>query len=77
MVNSFISLFKDTSLVLIIGIFDLLGIVQLNFTDANWAAPNIPATGYAFCALVYWGFCFSMSRYSIYTERRLSTGHKR
>ena len=39
-VNSFISLFKDTSLVLIIGIFDLLGIVQLGFSDANWAAPN-------------------------------------
>jgi general L-amino acid transport system permease protein len=77
MVNSFISLFKDTSLVLIIGIFDLLGIVQLNFTDSNWAAPSIPATGYAFAALVFWAFCFSMSRYSIYTERRLHTGHKR
>ena len=49
-VNSFISLFKDTSLVLIIGIFDLLGIVQLNFTDANWASPNTPATGYVFAA---------------------------
>ena len=45
-VNSFISLFKDTSLVLIIGIFDLLGIVQQNFTDPNWASPVTPATGY-------------------------------
>jgi general L-amino acid transport system permease protein len=76
-VNSFISLFKDTSLVLIIGIFDLLGIVQLGFSDANWAGPNTPATGYAFAALVFWLFCFSMSRYSIYTERRLHTGHRR
>jgi general L-amino acid transport system permease protein len=76
-VNSFISLFKDTSLVLIIGIFDLLGIVQLGFSDANWAGPNIPATGYAFAALVFWLFCFGMSRYSIYTERRLHTGHRR
>jgi general L-amino acid transport system permease protein len=76
-VNSFISLFKDTSLVLIIGIFDLLGIVQLGFSDANWAGPNIPATGYAFAAFVYWLFCFGMSRYSIYTERRLHTGHRR
>ncbi len=76
-VNSFISLFKDTSLVLIIGIFDLLGIVQLGFADSNWAAPNTPATGYAFAALLYWVFCFSMSRYSIFMERRLNTGHKR
>ena len=76
-VNSFISLFKDTSLVLIIGIFDLLGIVQFNFTDPNWASPKTPATGYVFAALVFWLFCFGMSRYSIYTERRLYTGHRR
>jgi len=76
-VNSFISLFKDTSLVLIIGIFDLLGIVQFNFTDPNWAAPGIPATGYVFAAAVFWVFCFGMSRYSIYTERRLDTGYRR
>jgi general L-amino acid transport system permease protein len=76
-VNSFISLFKDTSLVLIIGLFDLLGIVQLGFSDANWATPSTPATGYAFAAVVFWLFCFSMSRYSIYTERRLHTGHRR
>ena len=76
-VNSFISLFKDTSLVLIIGIFDLLGIVQFNFTDANWASPKTPATGYVFAALVFWAFCFGMSRYSIYTERRLDTGYRR
>ena len=47
-VNSFISLFKDTSLVLIIGLFDLLGIVQLNFSDSNWASYKTPATGYVF-----------------------------
>jgi general L-amino acid transport system permease protein len=76
-VNSFISLFKDTSLVLIIGLFDLLGIVQLNFADANWASPTTPATGYVFAAFVFWLFCFGMSRYSIYTERRLHTGHRR
>ena len=76
-VNSFISLFKDTSLVLIIGIFDLLGIVQSNFTDANWASPATPATGYVFAAVVFWMFCFGMSRYSIYTERRLDTGYRR
>ena len=76
-VNSFISLFKDTSLVLIIGLFDLLGIVQLNFTDSNWTTYKTPATGYLFAAFVFWLFCFGMSRYSIYTERRLDTGHRR
>ncbi|MCR4283617.1 MAG: amino acid ABC transporter permease [Bauldia sp.] len=76
-VNSFISLFKDTSLVLIIGIYDLLGIVQLGFADPNWVSAKTPATGYVFAAMVFWLFCFSMSRYSIYTERRLNTGHKR
>ncbi|ODN70323.1 amino acid ABC transporter permease [Methylobrevis pamukkalensis] len=76
-VNSFIALFKDTSLVLIIGIFDLLGIVQLNFTDPNWASPVTPATGYIFTAAVFWVFCFGMSRYSLFVERRLDTGHKR
>jgi general L-amino acid transport system permease protein len=76
-VNSFIALFKDTSLVLIIGIFDLLGIVQQNFTDPNWASPVTPATGYIFAAFVFWIFCFGMSRYSMFMERRLNTGHKR
>jgi general L-amino acid transport system permease protein len=76
-VNSFISLFKDTSLVLIIGIFDLLGIVQLGFSDANWAAPNTPVTGFIFAGFVFWAFCFGMSRYSQFMERRLDTGHKR
>jgi general L-amino acid transport system permease protein len=77
LVNSFIALFKDTSLVLIIGLFDLLGIVQLNFTDSNWAGPSVPATGYVFAGAIFWLFCFAMSRYSIYTERRLDTGKKR
>lgn len=76
-VNTFIGLFKDTSLVLIIGLFDLLGIVQLNFADANWASPNTPATGFIFVGFVFWIFCFGMSRYSIYMERRLHTGHRR
>jgi general L-amino acid transport system permease protein len=77
LVNTFIGVFKDTSLVLIIGLFDLLGIVQLNFTDSNWTGPTIPATGYVFAGAVFWLFCFAMSRYSIYTERRLHTGRRR
>jgi general L-amino acid transport system permease protein len=75
-VNTFIGLFKDTSLVLIIGLFDLLGIVSLNFSDANWASPQTAASGFAFAALVYWVFCYGMSKYSMYMERRLDTSHR-
>ena len=76
-VNSFISLFKDTTLVLIIGLFDLLGIVKATFADPKWATPQTSATGFFVAALMFWVFCFGMSRYSLFMERRLQTGHKR
>jgi general L-amino acid transport system permease protein len=76
-VNSFISLFKDTTLVTVIGIYDLLGIVQAGFADSNWASPQTGPTGYFSVALMFWVFCFGMSRYSQFVERRLNTGHKR
>ena len=72
-VNSFIALFKDTTLVLIVGLFDLLGIIQLHLADPTWATPQTHYTGYAFAALLFWLFCFGMSRYSQYMERRLGT----
>ena len=75
-VNSFIALFKDTTLVLIIGLFDFLGMIQSSFTDSKWATPVQSLTGYLFAAFVFWMFCFGMSRYSIYMERRLDTGHR-
>lgn len=74
-VNTFIALFKDTSLVLIIGLFDLLAIIRAGLTDSNWL--GFSTEGYVFAAAVFWIFCFSMSRYSQYIERRLNTGHKR
>jgi len=76
-VNTFIGMFKDTSLVLIISMFDLLGIVKQNLADANWATPQTAKTGLVFAALVFWIFCFGMSRYSQYMERRLDTGHRK
>ena len=76
-VNTFIGMFKDTSLVYIIGMFDLLGVVRLNFSDAVWASPQTPMTGLVFAGFVFWIFCFGMSRYSIFMERRLDTAHKR
>ena len=76
-VNSFVGLFKDTSLVLIIGLFDVLGIVQLNLTDAKWFANSTAMTGYVFAGFVFWVFCFGMSRYSQMIERRLAAGDRR
>jgi general L-amino acid transport system permease protein len=76
-VNTFIGLFKDTTLVVFVGLFDLLGMVQVSLDDQNWATPYTAATGFVFAAMIYWCFCFGMSRYSMFMERRLNTGHKR
>lgn len=74
-VNSFISLFKDTTLVAIIGLFDLLGMVQSASTNAEWLGMSVE--GYVFAALVFGSFCLAISRYSQGLERRLETGHRR
>ena len=74
-VSLFIGIFKDTTLVQIVGLSDLLTMVQLAVTDANWI--GLAKEGYMFCALVFFIFCFSMSRYSMYLERKLHTGHRR
>ena len=75
-VNTFIGLFKDTSLVSIISMFDLLGIVRINFSDTNWASPQTALSGLVFAGLVFWIFCFGMSRYSQFVERRLDRSHR-
>ena len=75
-VNTFIGMFKDTSLVLIISMFDLLGVVKQNFADANWATPQTAKSGLIFAAFVFWLFCFGMSRYSLFVEHRLNA-HRR
>jgi len=72
-VNTFIGLFKDTTLVLIIGLFDFLGMVQLAGTNPKWLGFAIE--GYVFSAFGFWIFCFSMSRYSQHLEKKLHTGH--
>jgi general L-amino acid transport system permease protein len=74
-VNTFIGLFKDTTLVIVIGLFELLGTVQQATRDANWA--GLSTEGYVFAAAVFFIFCFGMSRYSVRLERKLHTGHKR
>ncbi|WP_342754361.1 amino acid ABC transporter permease [Pantoea sp. MBD-2R] len=72
LVNTIIALFKDTSLVIIIGLFDLFSSVQQATVDPAWL--GMSTEGYVFAALVYWIFCFSMSRYSQYLEKRFHTG---
>jgi general L-amino acid transport system permease protein len=72
-VNSFISLFKDTTLVLIVAIFDLLGQLRAAFSDPNWGTPTTLFTGFAFAGMIYFVFSFAMSRYALYVERRLNT----
>lgn len=74
-VNTFIALFKDTSLVIIIGLFDLFNSIHQATVDPAWL--GFATEGYVFAAAVFWIFCFGMSRYSIWMERRLDTGHRR
>ncbi len=76
-VNTYIGLFKDTSLLLIVGIFDFLKAIETARIDPQWAAPTTSATGYAFAAIVYFIFCYGMAQYARSMERRLSVGDKR
>ena len=76
LVNSFIALFKDTSLVLIVALFDLLGSLRAAFSDPVWATPTTLFTGFAFTGMIYFIFCFGMSRYSLFVENRLNA-HRR
>jgi general L-amino acid transport system permease protein len=70
-VNTFIALFKDTTLVFIIGIFDFLRTIEAARGDPNWITPTTAATGYAFAAVFYFVCCYAMSRYARRTEARL------
>jgi general L-amino acid transport system permease protein len=74
LVNSFIALFKDTTLVLIVAIFDLLGQLRAAFADPSWATPVTLFTGFAFAGIIYFVVSFGMSRYALFVERRLSSG---
>ena len=75
LVNNFIGGFKNTSLVLIIGLFDLLGATNAALTDANWRGYSVEA--YVFVAAIYFSFCFFMSRYSQMLEREFNRGRQR
>ncbi|NQY82878.1 MAG: amino acid ABC transporter permease [Alphaproteobacteria bacterium] len=74
-VNIFIGLFKDTTLVSIIGLLDPIGIGRAALSDIKWA--GLSTEVYLFVALFFFVCCFAMSRYSMYLERKLHTGYKR
>lgn len=74
--NNFISLFKDTSLVTIVSLYELTGALSLALnSDANWRPFKIE--GYLFIALIYFAFCFAMSRYSLWVEKEVNKGKAR
>jgi general L-amino acid transport system permease protein len=75
LVNEFISLLKNTTLVLIVSLFDLLGIVQAALADPKWVGLTMEA--YVFAGLVFWLICFGMSRWSLRLERRIRAGGQR
>lgn len=74
LVGSFIALFQDTTLVLIIGLFDLLAMVQLTSSDTHWL--GFEKEGYVFVTIIFWVFCFAMSKYSKHLEDRFNTDLK-
>ncbi len=73
-VSTFIGVFKDTTLVSVIGLFDPLNLTNAIRADADWN--GLVWELYGFIALLFFVFCFSMSRYSMYLEKKLQTGHR-
>ena len=74
--NNFIAIFKDTSLVTIVSLYELTGSLGLALnSDADWRPFKIE--GYLFIALIYFAFCFAMSRYSLWVERQVSQSKQR
>jgi len=72
LVNTFIGFFKDTSLVLIIGLFDLLSTVKVSLQDQAWSGFGVEA--YLAVSLVYFAFCYAMSAYSRGLEHGAARG---
>ncbi len=74
LVGASIALFKDTTLVLIIGLFDLLAMVHLTSSDTLWM--GYETEGYVFVTFVFWIFCFSLSKYGKFLEDKFNTNNK-
>ena len=74
-VNTFIGLYKDSTLVIVIGLLDPLGIGRASVADSAWL--GLSTEVYLFVAVFFFISCFGMARYSLYLENKLNTGHKR
>ena len=75
-VNNFIGLFMDTTLISVVGATDFLEAMNNAIKDPVWSGPTIMVTGYVFAGLFYFAFCFGMARYSAHVERSLAKGRK-
>jgi general L-amino acid transport system permease protein len=75
LVNTFIGMFKDTSLVVIIGIYDLLNLAKTSTIEPAWRGFGVEA--YVFVSIIYFVFCFAMSKYSQHVEHDLARAHRR
>jgi general L-amino acid transport system permease protein len=75
LVNTLITVFKDTSLVVIIGLYDLMNAAKASFVDPAWRGSSIEA--YIFVSVIYFAFCFFMSKYSQGIEKRLAKSQNR
>ena len=75
LMNSFIGLFKDTTLIYVIGLLDVTGVLRNAVTDFAWQ--GLETEAYVFVALLFWSLCFGLSRWSARLERRLSTDRER
>jgi len=73
-VNNFIGLFMDTTLVSVVGVTDFLEAMNNAIKDPVWAGPTILTTGYVFAGIFYFAFCYGMARYSAHVERTLAKG---
>ncbi|MBV8105909.1 MAG: amino acid ABC transporter permease [Hyphomicrobiales bacterium] len=76
-VNNFIGLFMDTTLISVVGATDFLEAMNNAFKDPAWSGPTIVASGYAFAGMFYFVFCYGMARYSAFMERVLAKGHRK
>jgi len=74
LIGASIALFKDTTLVLIIGLFDLLAVVHLAGSDATWM--GFETEGYVFVTFIFWAFCFSLSKYGKFLENKFDTNNR-
>jgi len=72
--NNFLSLLKDTTLVAVIGLLDLLGVAKASMADMEWL--GFTKEAYIFAAVVFWVFCFAISRYSAYLEKVYHPNHQ-